>query len=85
MCYLGENKVILTKLAQESCSTTRPFKPESWDVVDESNTFLLNSRMYEFCKADEELPVHLKINTSEELRALFENEMFVVATAGVSE
>ena len=63
----------------------RLINPESWDVVDKSDAFLLNSRMYAFCKADEELPVHLKINTSDELRTLFENEMFVVAAVGHSE
>ena len=46
---------------------------------------LLNSRMYAFCKADEELPVQLKINTSDELRTLFENEIFVVAAVGQTE
>ncbi|MDE0044028.1 MAG: hypothetical protein OXT74_18435 [Candidatus Poribacteria bacterium] len=59
--------------------------PESWDIIDKSKAFLLNSGMYQFCKPDDELFIHLKLPTAAEFRSLFENEMFVVAAVGHTE
>ena len=64
------------------CEYVRLVHPESWDVVDKSDAFLLNSKMYDLCKSEGRLPVELAISTSEELRRLFESHMFVVAAAG---
>ena len=60
----------------------RLIRQEGWDIIDTVDTFLLNSRMYELCKADEDIYANLKISTAAELRTLFDNEMFVVAAAG---
>ena len=42
-------------------------------------------QMYNLCKEGEGIPVQLKISTSEELRSLFEHQMFVVAAVGRQE
>ena len=42
-------------------------------------------QMYNLCKEDEGIPLQLKISTSEELRSLFEHQMFVVAAVGRQE
>jgi hypothetical protein len=56
--------------------------PGSWDVVDRIDTFLLNSALYELCKAEEGIYVNLKVSTAAELRALFDTHMFVMAAVG---
>lgn len=41
--------------------------------------------MYNHCKGNEEIPVQLKISTSEELHALFDNERYVLLAVAQTE
>ena len=89
--WLGEYPAFIIPWRDEIQHFTTLFEdvrliyPESWDIIDKSNAFLLNSGMYQYCKSDDDLFVHLKASTAEELRRLFETDMFVVAAAGHTE
>lgn len=53
--------------------------PDDWGVIDKTNAFLVNARMYELCKMADAPFINLKYSTAEGLLKLFETEMFVVA------
>ena len=55
---------------------------DDWRFVDGATTFLLNLRMYNLCKSTDGAYPALKYSTSAGLLELFQDHMFVVATAG---
>ena len=58
--------------------------PESWDIIDKTTIFLLNSRMYEFCRNPDDPFPNIVNTTSDELRKLFETDIFAVVCAGTA-
>ena len=59
--------------------------PEDWDIIDKVSAFLMNKQMYDLCKTQDADFYELSYSTADELRALFESEMFVVAAVGNGE
>ena len=54
--------------------------PDDWnEMIDQSETILLNESMFDLCKADDGLFLKLKYHNAEQLSLLFEDNMFVVA------
>ena len=59
--------------------------PDSWEIIDKTDTFLLNSKMYELCR-DPNHPFPNTINTtSDELQALFSTQLFAIVCAGTEQ
>ena len=58
--------------------------PESWNIIDKANAFLLNSKMYELCQTADKPFHHLQHSSSQELLELFNQEMFIVVCAGTA-
>ena len=76
--HSGEDTLELTPLFED----VRLVYPEGWNAIDKASAFLMNKQMYDLCKAENADFYQLAHSTADELRALFEDTMFVVATVG---
>lgn len=74
-----ESEDTFPQFPEQLYGNTHLILPEEWKIVEDTSIFLVNQRMYEFCKVEE--PPHFDMNyaTSDGLQELFDREMFVVA------